>query len=72
MLDYWPDSDPTFVGLRFIDGIDGTFPNGEGNSPVITEDMVATAASDPFHRYTLENGIVLWGCLLYTSDAADE
>ena len=61
MLDYWPDSDPTFVGLRFIDGIDGTFPDGEGNSPVITEDMVATAASDPFHRYTLENGIVLWG-----------
>ena len=61
MLDYWPDSDPTFVGRRFIDGIDGTFPNGEGGSPVITEDMVATAASDPFHRYTLENGIVLWG-----------
>ncbi|GIS71809.1 MAG: hypothetical protein CM1200mP10_13860 [Candidatus Neomarinimicrobiota bacterium] len=23
--------------------------------------MVAAAASDPFHRYTLENGIVLWG-----------
>ncbi|GIS71808.1 MAG: hypothetical protein CM1200mP10_13850 [Candidatus Neomarinimicrobiota bacterium] len=23
MLDYWPDSDPTFVGRRFIYGIDG-------------------------------------------------
>ena len=61
MLDYWPDSDPTFVGRRFTDGIDGTFPNGESGSPLITEDMVAAAASDPFHRYTLENGIVLWG-----------
>ena len=61
MLPYWPGSDPSFVGRRFMDGIDGTFPDGETDSPIITEDMVATAASDPFHRYTLENGIVLWG-----------
>jgi hypothetical protein len=61
MLPYWPGSDLSFVGRRFIDGIDGIFPDGETDSPIITEDMVATAASDPFHRYTLENGIALWG-----------
>ena len=81
MLDHWPGSDPSFVGRRFADGLDGTIPDGETDSPVVTEDMGAAAASDPFHRYTLENGIVLWGvtenrigkkytdgiCLLYTS-----
>jgi len=52
------------VGRRFADGLNtGRINNAEIGSPVVTEDMVAAAASDPFHRYTLENGIVLWGVI---------
>ncbi|SVA15197.1 uncharacterized protein METZ01_LOCUS68051 [marine metagenome] len=61
MLDVWEGSEDYWVGRRFADGIDGSFGDGESGSPLITQEMIDAAADDPFHRYTLPNGIVLWG-----------
>ena len=33
---------------------------GEPGSPVISQEMIDKAALDPFNRYTLDNGTVLW------------
>jgi outer membrane receptor protein involved in Fe transport len=56
------DENDDWAGLMYSDNIDGMFPIGtEEGSPTITEAMVAEAAGDPYNRYYLDNGIILWG-----------
>ncbi len=56
------DENLDWVGLNYKDNIDELFTAGtEEGSPVITKDMVNRAASDPYNRYTLDNGTILWG-----------
>ena len=51
-------SDQSWVGNYWGDFIS---PNGgEDASPTITAAMVEEASNDPFQRYTLDNGMVLW------------
>ncbi len=56
------DENDSWAGLMYRDNIDGSFPVGtEEGSPTITEEMVAEASTDPYNRYELDNGIILWG-----------
>jgi len=56
------DENEDWAGLMYSDNIDGMFPIGtELGSPTITQEMVDEATSDPYNRYYLDNGIVLWG-----------
>ena len=56
------DENDNWINLMYKDNIDGTFTAGtETGSPTITQEMVDEAASDPYNRYYLENGIILWG-----------
>ncbi len=56
------DENDSWVDLMYKDNIDGTFIAGtEIGSPTITQEMVDEAASDPYNRYYLDNGIILWG-----------
>ena len=50
-------SDESWVGRYWGDLIASS---GEDGSPLITNEMVESAASDPFNRFTLSNGTVLW------------
>ena len=58
MISAVPGSDESWVGNYWGDLISAS--GGEDGSPTITSEMVAEAASDPFNRYTLNNGTVLW------------
>ena len=58
MLGYFDDANESWIGKTFGDNI-ASF-SSETGSPIITEDMVAEAQSDPFNRYFLDNGIILW------------
>ena len=58
MISAVPGSDASWVGKYWGDLISAS--GGEDGSPVITTEMVAEAASDPFKRFTLDNGTVLW------------
>ena len=51
-------SDQSWVGNYWGDFISPS--GGEDASPTITAAMVEEASNDPFQRYTLENGMVLW------------
>ena len=53
-----PGSDESWIGNYWGDLISAS--GGEDGSPTITAEMVAEAASDPFKRFTLNNGTVLW------------
>ena len=56
------DENDSWVNLGYKDNIDGMFPfNTEAGSPTITQEMVDAAADDPYNRYELDNGIILWG-----------
>ena len=56
------DENDSWEGLMYRDNIDGLFPIGtEAGSPTITQEMVDAAADDPYYRYVLDNGIILWG-----------
>ena len=56
------DENDSWVNLGYKDNIDGMFPFGtEAGSPTITQEMVDAAADDPYNRYELDNGIILWG-----------
>ena len=58
MLGHVEGSDESWVGYYWGDYISEI--GGEDGSPVITQAMVDEASSDPFNRYTLDNGMVLW------------
>ena len=58
MIDHVEGADESWVGYYWGDYISTN--GGETGSPVITEEMVQEASSDPFNRYTLDNGMVLW------------
>ena len=62
MLGVWEGSEAYWVGRRFADNIDNEnfIRDGEVGSPEISQEMIDMAASDPFHRYTLANGMILW------------
>ena len=62
MLGVWEGSEAYWVGRRFADNIDNAnfIRDGETGSPEVTQEMIDAAASDPFHRYTLPNGMILW------------
>ena len=62
MLGVWEGSEAYWVGRRFADNIDNEnfIRDGEVGSPEITQEMIDMAASDPFHRYVLPNGMILW------------
>jgi hypothetical protein len=62
MLNVWENSDPSFVGRAYKDGIKTDLGNAEPGSPVITEAMIDAAANDPiFHRYYVPGtDIILW------------
>lgn len=64
------DEDQEDVGLKFADGIDNNESNlsdigiyhGDAGGPVVTQEMIAAAASDQWKRYTVPNtGIILYG-----------
>ncbi len=56
------DENLDWVGLFYKDNIDETFIAGtEIGSPVITQEMVDAAVNDPYNRYILDNGTILWG-----------
>ena len=51
-----------WTGPKIGDGIDNRpFPDSEAGSPTIDSMMVTEALNDPYGRYFLENGIVLYG-----------
>ena len=58
MISEIPGSDESWVGNYWGDLISAS--GGEDGSPIITSEMVAEAASDPFNRFTLNNGTILW------------
>ena len=58
MISAVPGSDESWIGNYWGDLISAS--GGEDGSPTITAEMVAEAASDPFKRFTLNNGTVLW------------
>ena len=58
MLGHVEGSDESWVGYYWGDYISEI--GGEDGSPVITQAMVDEASLDPFNRYTLDNGMVLW------------
>ena len=58
MMSEVPGSDESWIGSYWGDLISAS--GGEDGSPTITAEMVAKASSDPFHRFTLDNGTVLW------------
>ncbi len=53
------------LGMLFKDGIDND-GNGEEDSPVITQEMINTATSDPYHRYRVNNKIILYNVVQST------
>jgi len=57
MIPYVEGSNESWVGRYWGDLIASS---GEDGSPRITNEMVESAASDPFNRFTLSNGTVLW------------
>ena len=62
MLHVWENSDPSFVGRAYKDGIKTGHGVAEPGSPVITEAMIDAASNDPiFHRYYVPGtDIILW------------
>ena len=58
----WGSGDFTdWTGPKIGDGIDNRpFPDAEAGSPIIDSLMVAEALDDPYGRYFLENGIILY------------
>jgi outer membrane receptor protein involved in Fe transport len=62
MLHVWENSDPSFVGCAYKDGIKTDLGDAEPGSPVITQAMIDAAANDPiFHRYYVPGtDIILW------------
>ena len=58
MISAVPGSDESWIGSYWGDLISAS--GGDDGSPIITNEMVNEAASDPFNRYTLDNGVVLW------------
>jgi len=62
MLHVWENSDPSFVGSAYKDGIRNEIGIAEIGSPVITQAMIDEAANDPiFHRYYVPGtDIILW------------
>lgn len=62
MLHVWENSDPSFVGRAYKDGIKTGHGGAEPGSPVITEAMIDAASNDPiFHRYYVPGtDIILW------------
>lgn len=65
------DENLDWTGLYYNDNIDELFTAGtEAGSPVITQEMVDAAADDPYNRYTLNNGTVLWGVTAEMLDRA--
>ena len=70
MLGVWEGSEAYWVGRRFADNIDNEnfIRDGEVGSPEITQEMIDMAASDPFHRYVLPNGMIF---LLLTYEIKD-
>ena len=60
-LDWGSFSGDIWVGPELGDGIDNpVFPDGERGSPVIDSTMVLAAMEDPYNRYFLDNGIILY------------
>ena len=59
----WGDgSIDNWTGPRIGDGIDNPiFTDAEAGSPVIDSAMVVAAMQDPYGRYFLDNGLVLYG-----------
>ena len=58
MIPYVEGSDESWVGYYWGDYISEI--GGEDGSPIITQQMIDEASTDPFHRYTLPNGMVIW------------
>ena len=58
MLDHVEGSDESWIGYYWGDYISES--GGEDGSPTITQQMIDEASSDPFNRFTLSNGRVLW------------
>ena len=58
MIDYVEGADESWVGYYWGDYISES--GGEDGSPTITQQMIDEASSDPFNRYTLPNGRILW------------
>ena len=58
MIDYVEGADESWVGYYWGDYISES--GGEDGSPTITQQMIDEALSDPFNRYTLPNGRILW------------
>ena len=59
----WGDGNiDNWTGPRIGDGIDNPiFTDAEAGSPVIDSAMVVAAMQDPYGRYFLDNGLVLYG-----------
>ncbi len=58
MIDFVEGADESWLGYYWGDYISES--GGEDGSPVITQQMIELASSDPFNRFTLPNGMVLW------------
>ena len=58
MVDFVEGADESWLGYYWGDYISES--GGEDGSPVITQQMIELASSDPFNRFTLPNGMVLW------------
>lgn len=60
-LDWGSGSGNDWVGPKIGDGVDNPFfLDAEPGSPLVDSAMVAEAMNDPYGRYYLENGIVLY------------
>ena len=58
MINHVPGSNESWIGHYWGDLISAS--GGEDGSPTITSEMVEEASSDPFNRYELDNGTILW------------
>ncbi|MDP6169671.1 MAG: TonB-dependent receptor [Candidatus Marinimicrobia bacterium] len=58
MIGHVEGSDESWIGHYWGDYISDT--GGEDGSPIITQQMIDEASTDPFNRFTLPNGMVLW------------